>query len=123
MSETPRILLVEDDQEQSSLFSTCLIMVGYDVVTTRDANTALERLAESAFALVLVDWDLSGMMGDAFITLVRDRYPGVKTVLFSNYANVDDGARASHADAWMVKNDGILRLREIVSLLLRSSAV
>ena len=121
MSMKSRILLVEDDSEQASLFADVLTMVGYDVVATDDAETALPCLPAGAFDLALVDWDLPVMKGDAFITLVKERFPGIKTILFSNHTNVDEGGRASHADAWMVKSDGIKRLREMVAGLLRAA--
>lgn len=118
MSAAPRILLVEDDPEQASLFSQVLSLVGYHVEASHDAETALTRMAERAYELVLSDWDLPGLAGDAFITQVQQRYPGVKTVLFSNHASVDQAARACHADASMVKNEGIHLLRKIVAGLL-----
>ena len=113
-----RILLVEDDKDQADLYQSVLTMAGYDVTATYDAETALARLADSAFDLTLVDWDLPGMKGDAFITQVRERDPRVKTILFSNHFDVDDAARACHADAWMLKSDGIRRLRETIAQLL-----
>ena len=115
--ETRKILLVEDDREQAYLFVSVLGLSGYDVVTELNAEAALARLAEDGFDLVLVDWDLPGMMGDALIAEVKTRHPGVKTVLFSNHANIEPVARAVGADAWMLKIEGIVRLREIIKEL------
>ncbi len=115
---TANILLVEDDPDQASLFTMVLTLAGYDTVTTADATTGLARMADTTINLVLVDWDLPGMKGDAFITLVQERYPGVKTVLFSNHGNVDEAGRACHADAWMVKSDGIKCLQQLIAALL-----
>lgn len=113
-----RILLVEDDPEQADLFARVLTMKGYDVVTVLDAESALERLREQTFDLVLLDWDLPGIKGDAFIYLLKVEYPDVKTMLFSNHIDIAETARASGADAWMVKSEGIVRLREIIGELL-----
>jgi len=114
-----RILLVEDDAEQAVLFSGVLTMAGYEVVTAYDAEEALPRLAESAFDLALIDWDLPGMSGDALILRIRAEYPGVKTLLFSNHGDVDRAAQAGGADAWLRKTEGIVRLREIIAGLLK----
>jgi two-component system phosphate regulon response regulator PhoB len=111
--------LVEDDREQASLFASVLTMSGYEVVTELTAETALPRIIENGFALVLVDWDLPGMKGDDLITAVKAHNPCVKTVLFSNHANIEPAARGVGADAWMLKTEGILRLREIVTELLQ----
>ncbi|MHB0937760.1 MAG: response regulator [Armatimonadota bacterium] len=114
-----RILLVEDDPEQANLFARVLTMKGYDVVATLDSEAALARLREDAFDLVLLDWDLPGIKGDAFIYLLKVEHPEVKTMLFSNHSDIGEAARASGADAWMVKSDGIVRLREIIAELLQ----
>lgn len=118
MATADSILLVEDDPAQANLFTTVLQMKGYEVVSFADADAALACMADRTFSLVLVDWDLPGMKGDTFITLVAARYPAVKSVLFSNHATVGEVARACNADAWMLKSDGILRLREIIAGLL-----
>ncbi len=118
MATPARILLVEDDPAQANLFSSVLIMKGYEVVSVFDADAALARMSESAFDLVLVDWDLPGMKGDTFICMVAAHYPGVKSVLFSNHSTVNKAAQTCNADAWMLKSEGIFRLREIIAGLL-----
>lgn len=118
MATGGKILLVEDDREQASLFASVLTMSGSDVVTELNAETALVRMAAEGFDLVLVDWDLPGMKGDVLITKVKAQYPGVKTVLFSNHAHVGQIAQACGADAWMLKTEGVLRLREIIAGLM-----
>ena len=54
-------------------------------------------------------------MGDSFICSVKAQYPTVKTVLYSNHANVEQVAHSCGADAWALKSDGIIRLREVVA--------
>lgn len=119
MARALRILLVEDDREQASLFSSVLAMVGFEVDIAYNAETAVTRLGEGQFDLVLVDWDLPVMKGDALIILIKSEYPDVKTVLFSNHTDVNKAAESSGPDAWMRKSEGILRLRQIVGDLLQ----
>lgn len=110
-----RILLVEDDPEQANLFSAVLAMDGYEVETVFDAETAIVRLREGKFDLVLIDWDLPVIKGDALILLIKLDYPNVKTVLFSNHNDVNMVAESSGADAWMRKSEGIHRLSQIIA--------
>jgi len=118
MSVPPHILLVEDDHDQALLFSRVLEMVGYQVVTAATAEEGVTQLADAPFDLLLADWDLPGaMQGDALIALVRADFSGVKTVLFSNHAEVKTVAQACGADAWLRKYEGISRLREVVAEL------
>lgn len=119
MSPLPRILLVEDDPQQASLFADVLERVGNEVRTAYDAEEAITQISEHEFDLTLVDWDLPGMKGDDFILLVKAEYPNVKTVLYSNHSDVDKAATACNADAWMRKTDGIVRLRTVVTEVLK----
>jgi DNA-binding response OmpR family regulator len=117
---TMRILLVEDDPDQASLFASVLTLVGHVVDTVADAEAALTHLAQATVALAVIDWDLPGMKGDALVHRIKADYPGVKTLLYSNHSSVDDAARACGADAWLRKSEGIRRLREVVATLLAS---
>jgi CheY-like chemotaxis protein len=58
-----RILVVEDDLDNLRIATTVLVREGYEVVTARDAVTALAALAASPPALVLLDLDLPGVSG------------------------------------------------------------
>jgi len=121
MSE-PSILLVEDDPEQAKLFARVLEIKGYNVETAPDAEVALARLRDASFDLMLLDWDLPGIKGDAFIYFIKVEFPNVKTMLFSNHTDIAEVARISGADAWMMKSEGIYRLREIIADLLEAAA-
>jgi len=116
---SPRILLVEDDPAQATLFAQVLRMSGYTVVTADTAEEAVELLAASPFDLLLADWDLpEAMQGDALIALAKQQYPTIKAILYSNHADVDVIAAACGADAWLRKYEGILKLRTLISTVL-----
>ena len=117
-SNASQILLVEDDPDQAQLFTLILSADGYAVSTTPEAETALARLATSPVALVLADWNLPGMKGDALIAAVKAQYPGVPAVLYSNHIHVDQAAAACGADGWFRKIDDMARLRKLIADLL-----
>ena len=118
MTTTARILLVEDDPEQALLFGQVLKASGYLVVTVATAEEAQETLATSPFELLLADWSLPTMKGDTLISLAKTQYPAMKTLLFSNHADVDKAAETVGADAWYRKIEGVTRLRRAIRTLL-----
>ena len=112
----PRILLVEDDAEQATLFAQVLQMTGYRVETVADAEEAQARLTAEPFAMLLADWDLPGeMKGDGLILWAKAHASGIKTILFSNHPQVDEIAAACGADASFRKTEGIIRMRQMVN--------
>jgi DNA-binding NtrC family response regulator len=57
-----------------------------------DAESALEAVEEleregSEVILIISDWLMPGMRGDAFIETVKERYPGIKTILITGQAD------------------------------------
>ncbi|MHB9024082.1 MAG: response regulator [Armatimonadota bacterium] len=118
MTSAPRILLVEDDPEQALLFGQVLRSFGYDVDTVTTAEEAQEHLEASPFDLLLADWQLPLMKGDALITLVKSQHPEIGTILFSNHTNVRQAAELAGADAWLRKFEGIDELRRLVHTVL-----
>lgn len=119
MPDSLRILFVEDDPEQSLLFTIILSNDGNEVITRPDAKSALEYLKESTVALLLTDWNLPGMMGDKLIATAKAQYPAIKTILYSNHAHVDEAATICGADGWFRKMDNSANLRQMIAKLLR----
>jgi DNA-binding NtrC family response regulator len=122
MTTATKILLVEDDPEQAMLFSRVLRTSGFAVEIAATAEEAQRYLDAAPFVMLLADWSLPGMQGDALITQAKTRYAGIKTVLYSNHTNVDKAATAAGADAWFRKIDGVTRLRQLVLDLLPNLA-
>lgn len=114
--------MVEDDPDQAGLFSLVLSNDGREIITASNAEAALARLVECPAALLLVDWDLPGMKGDALITAVKAQYPETRTILFSNHIHVDQAATACGADGWFRKMDNIDQLQAMIADLLHEGA-
>jgi DNA-binding NtrC family response regulator len=118
MTDKVRIVLAEDDDDQAALFAQVLTMAGYDVAVAATGADALHQLAAVPARLLVTDWDMPGMKGDALIVAAKARYPALKTILYSNHAHVADGCAASGADGCIRKSEGIVRLRELVKSLI-----
>jgi CheY-like chemotaxis protein len=74
-----RILIVEDDMPTISLYKLILERASYEVDGTFDGYTALKKLKESHYDLIITDYEMLGMRGDEFIRKVRE--VGIKTPL------------------------------------------
>ena len=63
VEKSARILLVDDEQSIQTLLSYPLRKDGYDVVRATDGREALDRFAEEAFDLVVLDLMLPQLDG------------------------------------------------------------
>ena len=113
---TARVLLVEDDEEQASLFTQALTLSGYAVDTVSTITEAQARLTDEAFTLLLTDWELGdGMQGDALVCWTRRQCPDVKIILFSNHSRIEIATPDCQPHALFRKMDGIAELRRLVA--------
>ena len=87
MSDSPRILLVDDEADLSRLLAQYLERSGYRVDICVSAEDALVRFEESpdAWDLVLSDLSLPGVHGDEMLMQMLKKRPGLRAILSSGY--------------------------------------
>ena len=84
MSESRRILLVDDDPDIRYAFHRLLISAGYQVFLASDGEMALDKLAEVGHVdLMIADIVMPGINGLQLAKLVRDRDPSIGVLIIS----------------------------------------
>ena len=66
-----RLLVVEDNFRLLQAINVCLTKAGFEVMTARDGNTALERIAETIPDLIVSDIMMPGMDGFLLAAQIR----------------------------------------------------
>jgi len=126
-SETPRLLVVDDDRMIQTMLAQQLRQAGYDVLVARDGREALRATRVERPDVVLCDWVMPNMDGIAFCREVkadadlRDTYIAMLTSRSDSedrVAGLDAGA-----DDFLIKpvrtNEMLARVR--VGLRLRAA--
>lgn len=93
MSKT-KILIVEDDHGLREALVDTLLLGGYEVTPVESAQSAMVKLSESQFDLVVSDIQMEGMDGLSLLKSVKNKYPNLPFVLMTAYANVNDAIQA-----------------------------
>jgi len=96
-----RILLVEDEEAAREGLQQILQSLKYEVTAVRTGEDAKRLPSDPPFALLLSDVTLPGISGDELVPLLAERWPHLKVILMSGYANGKPlqsaaGARAVH---------------------------
>jgi two-component system response regulator HydG len=84
-----RILLVDDDLALGGYLSRVLRTGGFDVAHELDAQTALSRVKEEQWDLLMTDIELPGMNGLELLERVREMVPGLPVAVLTGHPTVD----------------------------------
>ncbi|MGQ8366379.1 sigma-54-dependent transcriptional regulator [Glaciecola sp. 1036] len=93
MSKT-KILIVEDDHGLREALVDTLLLGGYQVTPVDSAESAMVKLSEAEFDLVVSDIQMQGMDGLSLLRSVKNKYPKLPMVLMTAYANINDAIQA-----------------------------
>ncbi len=98
-----KALIVDDSRAIRRILGSTIKKLGFEVVEAGNGKQALEALdrEDSAFQLMLVDWNMPEMNGLEFVTQVRkqDRYNSAKLMMVTTETAADQMIRALEAGA------------------------
>jgi CheY-like chemotaxis protein len=80
------ILLVDDHLSVRCSVGDVLRDAGYQVSEAANAAQALKLLERRSFDLLIVDYLLPEMKGDAIARIARERWPDLRVMFLSGYA-------------------------------------
>ncbi|WP_018388906.1 sigma-54 dependent transcriptional regulator [Ancylobacter sp. FA202] len=100
MSDTPDIVLVDDDAEVRRAYGQTLELDGLSVAALGSSATALKALSPAFEGVVVSDVRMPGMDGFAFLDEVRRLDPDIPVLLITGHGDVPMALRALRAGAW-----------------------
>ena len=107
LSESRRILIVDDAPELLLLLRKLVARMGYEAETASDGYAALRLLREKSIDLVLTDWAMPGMNGGELITMMRGemRLSNIPAIVLTGHDTDEERREALRAGAqhFMVK--------------------
>jgi two-component system response regulator AtoC len=110
-------ILIADDQDmmRDSLAAT-LVRQGHEVVAAIDGPTAVTRLSQSRFDLMITDYRMPKMNGNELLAEAKKLRPEMPVVLMSAFATVPNAVEAMKLGAfdYLLKPLDIARVREVV---------
>ena len=81
----PKVLVVNDDQNELDSLVSGLRIEGIHVSGTTDAHAALDILSQADYSMVLIDLMIPNINGLQLARKIRDQYPNTRTMLMSDY--------------------------------------
>jgi two-component system, NtrC family, response regulator PilR len=95
-----RILIVDDETSMREFLAILLGREGYAVESAADAESALSRLEERTFDLILSDVKMPGLDGIALLERVKRSWPETAVLMLTAYTTAEDAVEAMKRGAY-----------------------
>ncbi len=93
-----RIMVIDDEKIVGDMAKMSLEQDGYTVETFLNGETALARLSEQGFDVVVTDLKMKGIDGMEVLRTVKKLYPATKVIMITAFANLDAAIEALRGD-------------------------
>jgi DNA-binding NtrC family response regulator len=93
-----RIMIIDDEKIVGDMAKMSLEKEGYHVETFLNGETALARLKEERFDVVVTDLKMKGIDGMEVLRTVKERHPETKVIMITAFANLDTAIAALRGD-------------------------
>ncbi len=116
-----RILVVDDDSYVREATEEILSRTGYEVDTAPEARTALGKLEEGEYDLVLSDIKMPGMDGLELLEAIRAKAPDTLVIMITAHASIENAVEAMKRGAYhyISKGSGPAEIELVVERALR----
>lgn len=118
MPNTPATLLIVDDEPAilESLFQV-LTEIGYSVRSAEDGFSALREIHNEVPKFLLTNLNMPRMSGFELLSVVRRRFPAIRTIAMSGSFSGEEVPSGVAADAYFQKGSSIAALLRIMETL------
>jgi len=95
-----KIMVIDDEKIVVDMAKMALEHDGYVVETFLNGESALARLKEEAFDVVVTDFKMKGIDGMEVLRTVKEQYPKTKVIMITAFANLDTAIEALRGDVF-----------------------
>jgi CheY-like chemotaxis protein len=118
MQNMPATLLIADDEPSiRQSLSHALTEIGYRVRSAEDGFAALRKIQDEIPDLLVSDLNMPNMSGFELLSVVRRRFPAIRTIAMSGSFSGNEVSSGVAADAFYQKGSSIGALLRIMEAL------
>jgi DNA-binding NtrC family response regulator len=115
LSESARILVIDDEESIRKTVSLTLRHAGYVVDTAENGKQAIVKAEQNFYNLALIDIRLPDMEGTELLTALKQTTPRMVKIILTGYPTLENAVRAVNkgVNAYLIKpvnTDEMLKL-------------
>ena len=105
MSESARILVIDDEESIRRTLSMTLQRAGYNVDAAENGKQAIEKAAAKFYNLAIIDIRLPDMQGTELLTALKETAPKMVKIILTGYPALQNAVTAINkgVDAYLIK--------------------
>jgi len=105
VSTSPRILIIDDDENIRKTLELTLKNSGYQVDTAQNGQEAIMKADANFYNLALIDIRLPDMDGTQLLTSLRETTPRMVKIILTGYPALENAVRAinNRVDGYLIK--------------------
>jgi EAL domain-containing protein (putative c-di-GMP-specific phosphodiesterase class I) len=117
LTESRRVLLVDDDDAVLRASAAVLTRSGFEVTAAADGAAALRAMEEARFSVIVTDIMMEGMSGLELLRLVRERDADIPVILMTGGPSLASAIEAMNhgAHRYLLKPVAVDELVEVVN--------
>jgi len=96
--EQHSIMVIDDEKIVGAMAKRSLEQEGYDVEAFLNGESALARLEQKSFDVVITDFKMKGIDGLEILRTVKRLYPQTVVIMITAFANLDVAIEALRDD-------------------------
>ena len=116
MEKAKKVLIVEDEDIVRVMVKRFLEGLPLEVELAEDGTAGLEKVLQGGFDLVITDYQMPGLNGEAFMMEVRQHFPALPFIMISAHFGEDIDGRGDFA--FLKKPFRSMELRQLVGCIL-----
>ena len=120
----PKILIVEDAQDQLELFAKSFRRAGFDVYGAHDGGHAMDRVRDVRPDVILLDQMMPEVDGTTFLQNLRrfPKYKNVPVILVTGISDKQLKSKATNLGVSDVLVKGSFHIKELIELVKQRAA-
>ncbi len=120
MPENRDVMVLDDEPIVGERLRPALEKAGFSVEVFTDSASAMKRLKEKSFAVLVTDVKMRGPSGMDVLRFVKETAPDTQVIVITGYATIETSHEAGALGAFQFVAKPF-RLKEIVRLVEKSS--
>ena len=99
-TETPKILVIEDEDLVRQSYEDMLSFFGYEVESVPNGREGMSRITKNDYDIVITDLNMPEMNGIEVLKYIKKKKPYIEVIVITGYATLENAIEAMKVGAY-----------------------